>query len=136
MSEPSRRDNIKKEIRSLRSLLSDLEEKIDRLEDLIESSDEESNVDIVELQTSYRPAYLRIGTVITFINENDQLGFCPPPLKKHAVVVALQNPIASAVKSPWSHQVSLIANTKFQATSIQEASDFRDTARRFYDATR
>ena len=124
MSEPSRRDNIKKEIRSLRSLLSDLEEKIDRLEDLIESSDEESDVDIDELQRSYRPAYLRIGTVITFLNENDQLGCCPSSLKKYAIVVALQNPLYSAVKSPWSHQVSIIANTKFQVTPKQEASDF------------
>ena len=125
MSEQSRRDNIKKELRSLKSLVSDLNEKIKRLEDLIESSDEESSVDTVELQSNG----IQIGTVVTFINESDRLGYCPSPLNKHAIVLELTNPHYSAVKSPSSIIVKRFANTDLRVASIQEASQFRNAAR-------
>ena len=123
MSKPSRRDSIKEEIRSLKSLVSDLKEKIDRLEDLIDSSDEESSVnttDTNQLQSNG----IQIGTVVTFINKEDRLGFCPLPWCKYAIVLNLRNPVASVVKSPFSEKVSIILNTKLRVTSIQEASDF------------
>ena len=125
MSEPSRRDSIKKELRSLKSLVSDLNEKIKRLEDLIESSDEESSVDTVELQSNG----IQIGTVVTFINESDRLGYGPPSLTKHAIVLELTNPHYSAVKSPFSIIVKRFANTDLRVASIQEASQFRNAAR-------
>ena len=125
MSEQSRRDNIKKELRSLKSLVSDLNEKIKRLEDLIESSDEESSVDTVELQSNG----IQIGTVVTFINESDRLGFCPSPLNKYAIVLEATNCHYSAVKSPFNIIVKRFANTDLRVASIQEASQFRNAAR-------
>ena len=118
MSEPSRGQSIRKEIRKLTFLVSDLEKTIDRLENLIESSDEESSVDTDQLQCYG----IQKGTVVTIARESRK----PLSLGKHAIVLDLTSPLYSLVKSPHNPKAVDIENTKLRVASITRAARFRD----------
>ena len=128
MSEPTRGERTRKEIRRLKFLVSDLQKTIDRLEDLIESSDEESIADPNELQADSSSDDEAIpdpfdlqdgihkGTIVLIAERSQKL----LALGKYAEVLEVTSPILSLVQSQYSEPVS-IANTEIQVTSVREA---------------
>ena len=113
MSEPTRGERTRKEIRRLKFLVSDLQKTIDRLEDLIESSDEESIADPNELHTNG----IKEGTVV-IIDREIRESKLP---NKYAIVLALTSATHSLVQTQLSSTAVNIANAKLQVRRFHEA---------------
>ena len=113
MSEPTRGEKTRKEIRRLKFLVKDLEKTIGRLEDLIESSDEES---VDELQTNG----IKEGTIV-IIDREIRESKLP---NKYAVVLALTSATHSLVQTQLSSKAVNIANAKLQVATTGKARRF------------
>ena len=115
MSEPSKREQIVKEVIRLNKLASELQSSINRLEAIYlesESTDDEGVPDPFELQDGT----IHKGTVVVIKRRRRQ----PLSLEKYAEVLEVTSPIRTLVQSQYSKPVC-IANTEFEIATTKQA---------------
>ena len=121
MSEPSKREQIVKEVIRLNKLVSELQSSINRLEAIYhesESTDDEGVPNPFDLQDGT----IHKGTVVVIKRRSRQL----LSLEKYAEVLEVTSPIHTLVQSQYSQPVC-VANTEFQIATFKQACRYLDS---------